>query len=111
MNTLNSMPQSMCILIWHEAVKTYWLIKLEERYQHFYKTLWLRTVYHQTKFGCSRLISSEEIVETVLFLIYMNLHCNLDLEDSHPILLLLAKTLWLDHDDESPHKVQLQKIE
>ena len=92
MNTLNTMPQSMCILIWHEAVKTYWLIKLEETYQHFCKTLWLRTIYHQTKFGCKRLISSEEIVETVLFLIYMNLHCNLDLEDGHPVLCC-----WLRH--------------
>ena len=35
--------------------------------QYFHKTLWRIMVYLQTKFGCQRISSSEDIAERVIF--------------------------------------------
>ena len=43
-------------------------------------------MYHQIQFGCKKISSSVDIVETVLS-DYMSRHCGLDLEDSKSILL------------------------
>ena len=48
-------------------------------------------LYHQTKFGCQRINSSENTVERVIFWSYEP-HCDLDLEDSNSIFHM---TLWL----------------
>ena len=41
-------------------------------------------MYHPFKFGCKRMISSVDMVETVIF-DYMSPHCDLELEDNNPI--------------------------
>ena len=46
---------------------------------------WLIMLYHQTNFGSKRIISSEDIAETVIFWLYWSSpHCDLDIEGSNP---------------------------
>ena len=33
----------------------------------FHRTLWLMMMYHQTKFGCQGIRSSENIIERIIF--------------------------------------------
>ena len=49
------------------------------------ETLQLTMMYHLTKFGCKKISSSADIVETVIS-DYISPHCDLELEDSKPIV-------------------------
>ena len=60
---------------------------------------------HPTKYGCQKIGSSADMVETVMF-DWMSLHCDPDLEDSKPIFLHDT----LAHDVASPYQVWLQKV-
>ena len=61
-------------------------------------------MYHPIKFGCKKISSSVDKVETVVCN-HMSPHC--DPEDSEPIFLhdILA------HDDASPYQVWLQRVQ
>ena len=63
-------------------------------------------MYNPLKFGCKKISSSADMVETVMF-DYMSPQCDLDLEDSKPISLYNT----LVHDDPSPYQVWLQKVQ
>ena len=63
-------------------------------------------MYHQIKYGCKKLSSSVDMVETVL-LDYMSPQYDFELEDSKPIFLHDT----LAHNDASPYQVQLQKVQ
>ena len=63
-------------------------------------------MYHQIQFGCKKISSSVDIVETVIS-DYMSPHCDLELEDSKPDFL--QDTLL--HGDASPYQVRLQKVQ
>ena len=54
-------------------------------------------MYHLIKYGCKKINSSADMVETVTS-DNMNPHCNPELEDSKPIVLHDT----LAHDDASP---------
>ena len=43
-------------------------------------------MYHPIKFGCKKISSSVNMVETVIS-VHMSPHCGLELEDSKPIFL------------------------
>ena len=45
-------------------------LTLNTAIQYFHWTLWLTMICHHTEFGCKRIISSEDIVETVIFWLY-----------------------------------------
>ena len=45
----------------------------------FHRTLWLLTMYHQTKSGCQEINGSDNIVERVIFWLNMSLLCDFDL--------------------------------
>ena len=62
-------------------------------------------MYHPIKFGCKRISSSVDMVETVI-LDYMSPHCDPGLEHSEPIFLCDI----LAHDDASPYQVWFQKV-
>ena len=62
-------------------------------------------MHHPIKFGCKKISSSVDMVETVLF-DYMSPHCDLDPEDSK--LIFSQDTLACD--DVSPYQVWLQKV-
>ena len=62
-------------------------------------------MYHPIKFGCKKISSSADMVETVTF-DQMSPHCDLHLEDSKPIFLHDT----LAHDISSPYQVWLQKV-
>ena len=47
------------------------------------------TTYHPRKFGCKKISSSVDMVETDIF-DYIGPHCDLDQEDSKPIIFLQA---------------------
>ena len=59
-------------------------------------------IYHPIKFGCRKISSSVDMVETVIS-DYMSPHCDLELEDSKPIFLHDTP----DHDDTPPYQVWL----
>ena len=61
-------------------------------------------MYHQTEFGCQKISSSADMVETVIF-DCMSPHCDPKNEDSKPIFLHDT----LAHDDASSNQVWLQK--
>ena len=42
-------------------------LTLNTAVQFSHMTLWLMMMYHQTKFGCKRIRSQEDIVETIIF--------------------------------------------
>ena len=63
-------------------------------------------MYQPIKFGCKKISSSADMVETVTF-DQMSPHCNPELEASKPIFLHDT----LAHDVASPYHVWLQKIE
>ena len=63
-------------------------------------------MYNPLKFGCKKISSSADMVETVMF-DYMSPQCDLDLEDSKPIFLHDT----LAHDVASPYLVWLQKVQ
>ena len=73
--------------------------------QFSHKTLWLIMMYHQTKFRCRTISSSEETVETVI--LWWDKICDLDLEGSTPIFLhdILA------HNDTLSYQVWLQMVQ
>ena len=62
-------------------------------------------MYHPINFGCKKISSSVDMVETVISA-YMSPHCDLELEDSKPIF----SHDTLAHDDASPYQVWLQKV-
>ena len=62
--------------------------------------------YHPIKSGCKKINNSADMVETVIF-DHMSPKCDFDLEDSKPVFL----NVTLAHDDASPYKVWLQKIQ
>ena len=66
--------------------------------QSFHKTIQLMLMYHQTKFICTRISSSEDRKS---YFDYMIHHCDLDLEYSKSILLEDN----LAHEDASPYQV------
>ena len=57
------------------------------------------------KFGCKKISSSADMVETVIF-DQMSHHCDPELEDSKPIFLRDT----LAHDVASSYQVWLQKV-
>ena len=59
----------------------------------------------QTKFGCKQTNIWEDIVEIVIF--FISPHCDLDTEDSEPILLHDT----LPHDKIPPYQVWLKMVE
>ena len=63
-------------------------------------------MYHPIKFGCKKISSSVDMVETVIF-DHISPNCGLDLENSKPIF----SHDTLAHDAASPYQVQLQKIQ
>ena len=63
-------------------------------------------MYHPIKYGCKKISSSADMVETVVF-DKMSPHCDPELEDSKPIFFHDT----LAHDVTSPYKVCLQKIQ
>ena len=62
--------------------------------------------YHQIKFGCKKINSSADIVETVIS-DQMSPHCDPELEESKPIFLYDT----LAHDFASSYQVWLQKVQ
>ena len=62
--------------------------------------------YHQIKFGCKKISSSADIVETVIF-DQMSPSCDPELEDSKPVFLHDT----LAHNAASSYQVWLQKIQ
>ena len=56
-------------------------------------------MYHPIKLGCKKISSSVDMGETVIF-DYMSTHCDLELDDSQPIL----QDTWA-HNDASPYQV------
>ena len=62
-------------------------------------------MYHPIKFGCKKISSSADMVETVIS-DQMSHHCDPELEDRKPAILrdILA------HDVASPYQVWLQKV-
>ena len=62
-------------------------------------------MYHPIKFGCQKISSSADMVETVIFH-QMSPHCDPELEDSKPIFLHDT----LAHDVASPYQAWLQKV-
>ena len=62
--------------------------------------------YHLIKFGCRKISSSADMVETVIF-DQMSPHCDSELEDSKQIFLHGT----LAHDVPSPYQVWLQKVQ
>ena len=63
-------------------------------------------MYHPIKFGCKKISSSADMVETVTF-DQMSPHCDPELEDSKPIFLHDT----LAHHVASPYYVWLQKVQ
>ena len=63
-------------------------------------------MYHTIKFGCKKISSSADMVETVIY-DKMSLHCDPELEDTKPIFLHDT----LAHDVASPYQVWLQNIQ
>ena len=63
-------------------------------------------MYHPIKFGCKKVSSSADIVETVIF-DQMIPQCDPELEDSEPIFLHDT----LAHDAASPCQVWLQMVQ
>ena len=63
-------------------------------------------VYHPIKFGCKKISSLADKVDTVIF-DQMSPHCDPELEDSEPIFLHDT----VAHDVASPYKVRLQKAQ
>ena len=63
-------------------------------------------MYHPIKFGCKKISSSADMVETVIS-DQMSPHCDPELEDSEPIFLhdILAD------DVASPYQIWLQKVQ
>ena len=61
-------------------------------------------MYYPIKFGCKKISSSVDMVETVI-LDYMSSQYDPELEDSTPIFLYDT----LAHDDASPHQVWFTK--
>ena len=59
----------------------------------FNRTLWLKMLYYQTKFGCNLTSSLEDTQEMVIFRLYISPCCDLDIEQNEPIFL--HDTLWL----------------
>ena len=60
-------------------------VTLSTAIQYFHWTLWLTLIYHQSKCGCIKISSSEDIAETDIFWLYISSHCDLNLEDRSPI--------------------------
>lgn len=56
--------------------------------QYFYWSLWLMMICNQPKSGGKRIISTETLVETVIFWLSISPHCELDLKDSNPFFSL-----------------------
>ena len=79
-------------------------VTLTTAIQYFHWTLWLMLIYHQNKSGCTKIITSEAIVETVIFSLYK------------PLLTLKTATSDIfsfdtpAYDDVSPHPVWLHKV-
>ena len=70
--------------------------------QSFHKTIQFMMMCHQTMFGCRRISTSEDTLEShILIYDYMILHCDLDLDDSKPIFLRDN----LAHNGASPYQV------
>ena len=63
-------------------------------------------MYHPITFGCKKIGSSVDKVETVIF-DQMSPNCDPELEDSKPIFLHDT----LVHDDSSPYQVWLQNVQ
>lgn len=63
--------------------------------QYFCMTLWLMTICHQTALGSKRILTSEDVVETIM-LYHTNPH--LDLEDSNQLFCFVVCFL---HDTPS----------
>ena len=63
-------------------------------------------MYHPIKFGCQKIISSADVVETVIF-DQLSPHGDPELEDRKPVFLhdILA------HDVASPYQVYLQRVQ
>ena len=62
--------------------------------------------YHPIEFGCKKISSSADMVETVISDI-ISLHCDPELEDNKPIFLHDT----VAHDVASPYQVWLQKVQ
>ena len=62
--------------------------------------------YHLTKFGCKKISSSVDVVETVIS-DQMSPRCDPELEDSKPFFLHDT----LANDVASPYQVWLQKVQ
>ena len=63
-------------------------------------------MYHPIKFGCKRISSSVDMVETAIS-DQMSPYCDHELADSKPTFLLDT----LAHDVASPYQVWLQKVQ
>ena len=63
-------------------------------------------MYHPVKFGCKKISSPADSVETVI-ICYMSPNCDPDLEDSKPIFLHGT----LAHDETPPCQVWLQTVQ
>ena len=63
-------------------------------------------MYHPIKFGCQKISSSADMVETVISDI-ISLHCDPELEDNKPIFLHDT----LAPNDASQYQVWLQKVQ
>ena len=63
-------------------------------------------MYHPIKFGCQRISSSADMVETVIF-DSMSPHCDPELEDRKQIFLHHT----LAHNVAPPYQVWLQKVQ
>ena len=76
-----------------------------------HKTLWLMMMYHQTKFGCKRISTSEDVIETVKqsYSDYMNHAVTLTLKKKQKELISQYDTLF--HDNKPPYQVCLHKVE
>ena len=71
------------------------------------KTPWLIMLYYQTKFGCKRTSSLEDIVEIVKF-DYISPHCDLDIDDREPVFFLSDN---LPPDNTPQYQVWFKMVE
>ena len=77
-------------------------LTLHTAIQYFHWKFWLMLLYHQTKFICKRIISSEDIVKTVI-------SPTVTLK-----ILKIANSIFSGdapgYDDVSPHQIWLEKV-
>ena len=69
---------------------------------------WVLMRYHQTKFGCKRIISSEDRVELESkkqsYFDFINIHCDLDLEDRNRTFHSTLHLMMMHHNTKFGYK-------